>query len=78
MHVSCGRCGGQQGCERTLLENTMVAQFHESCNIKQDYVGMVECIDVGSFEVVRGWIISTVAILRMRKMSKRRDFAQQR
>jgi hypothetical protein len=56
----------------------MVAQFHESCNIKQDYVGMVECIDVGSFEVVRGWIISTVAILRMRKMSKRRDFAQQR
>jgi hypothetical protein len=54
----------------------MVAQFHESCNIKQDYVGMMEFIDVGSFEVVDGWIISTVAILRRRKMGRRRDFAQ--
>ena len=34
----------------------MVAQFHESCNIKQDYVGMVEFIDVVSFEVVNGWM----------------------
>lgn len=35
----------------------MVAQFHESCNIKQDYVGMVEFIEVGSFGVVNGRII---------------------
>jgi hypothetical protein len=54
----------------------MVTQFHESCNIKQDYVGMVEFIDVVSFEVVNGWIISTVAVLRTRKMGRRREFAQ--
>jgi len=35
----------------------MVAQFHKSCNIKQDYVGMVEFIEVESFEVVNWWII---------------------
>jgi hypothetical protein len=50
----------------------MVAQFHQSCNIKQDYVGMVEFIEVGSFEVVNWWIISTVAILTRRKLGKRR------
>jgi hypothetical protein len=54
----------------------MVAQFHESCNIKQDYVGMVEFIEVVSFEVVNGWFISTVAILTTRKMGKRRDLVQ--
>ena len=54
MHVSCDRCEGQRGCERTLLENTMVAQFHQSCNIKQDYVGMVEFIEAVSSEVVNG------------------------
>lgn len=57
MHVRSDRFEEQRGCERTLLENTMVAQFHESCNIKQDYVGMVEFIEVGSFEVVNGRII---------------------
>ena len=47
----------------------MVAQFHKSCNIKQDYVGMVEFIEVWSFEVVKGRIIVQLRFSQRRSLA---------